>query len=74
MGKENVVTASRLQNSIKKFKNWTKKWKNKPNEDESRNIDFIDRHIEHIQIIMNKHKLPSTDSAFFFLFLFNYIL
>lgn len=61
---ENVEDATnKIQNSVNKITNWTKKWRIKLNESKSVHVNFTNRKVVPVAVTINSQRIPYANSA-----------
>lgn len=63
VGRTNEESTEKLQIGINKICEWTTKWRIKLNESKSVHIDFTNKKVEHIPIIINQKIVPYANTA-----------
>lgn len=56
-------TTNKLQAATDKVNNWTKKWRIKLNESKSMHVNFTNKKINHLPIVINQKTLPHGNNA-----------
>lgn len=63
VGNSNEESTEKLQAAITQIHNWTKRWRIKLNESKSVHINFTNRRLEHIPVIINNQIVPYANTA-----------
>lgn len=63
VGDTAVEATNKLQRSINKVTNWTKKWRIKLNETKSVHINFTNKIVNRIPIVINSKQVPYSNTA-----------
>ena len=55
-------TTGKPQTSVNKIYEWTRKWRIKLNKIKSGDVDFTNKNVQHLPVILNNKKLPYSNS------------
>ena len=53
----------KLQTSVNKIHEWTRKWRIKLNEIKSAHVDFTNKNVQHLPVFLNNKQIPYSNSA-----------